>query len=295
MADVLVLGAGLNGLATAMLLAGDGHHVAVLERDADEPGGGADELWAAWDRRGVNQFHQLHIMLPRWRMLMERELPEVMGQVEALGGARVNLIAMLPDELTGGWRDGDERFEAVAARRPVLEAAVAAVAARTPGVTVRRGVVVTGLVTGPEAVSGVPHVTGVLTAGGEAIRADLVVDTTGRRSPLAGMLDAVGAQRPTEEREDCGFVYYARHFRSRHPGAANRRHPPAKATPLQHFDSVSILTCRATTAPGVWGSSPPPATRSCGRCATCARGRRRWRCTRPPPTGPTGNPSPTCR
>ena len=34
MAEVLVLGAGLNGLATAMLLAGDGHTVTVLERDA---------------------------------------------------------------------------------------------------------------------------------------------------------------------------------------------------------------------------------------------------------------------
>jgi 2-polyprenyl-6-methoxyphenol hydroxylase-like FAD-dependent oxidoreductase len=40
MAEVLVLGAGLNGLATAMLLAGDGHTVTVLERDAAEPAGG---------------------------------------------------------------------------------------------------------------------------------------------------------------------------------------------------------------------------------------------------------------
>ena len=37
MAEVLVLGAGLNGVATAMLLAGDGHTITVLERDAAEP------------------------------------------------------------------------------------------------------------------------------------------------------------------------------------------------------------------------------------------------------------------
>jgi 2-polyprenyl-6-methoxyphenol hydroxylase-like FAD-dependent oxidoreductase len=255
MADVLVLGAGLNGLATAMLLARDNHHVTLLERDAAEPRGGAAELWEAWDRRGVNQFHQLHIMLPRWRMLMERELPEVLKQVEALGGRRVNLIAMLPDEITGGWRDGDERFDAVAARRPILEGAVAAVASCTPAVTIRRGVAVTGLVTGAEAVSGVPHVTGVLTAGGEAIRADLVVDTTGRRSPLAGMLDAIGARRPIEEREDSGFVYYARHFRSRDAGSAtgpaNGGHPAAKASVLQHFESVSVLTLPCDS--GTWG------------------------------------------
>lgn len=251
MADVLVLGAGLNGLATAMLLARDGHHVTLLERDSAEPAGGADELWKRWDRRGVNQFHQLHIMLPRWRMLMERELPEVTGQVEVLGGTRVNMVGVLPVERTGGLRDGDERFETMAARRPVLEGAVAAAAARTPGVTIRRGVAVTGLLAGPEAVGGVPHVTGVLTAGGEAIRADLVVDTTGRRSPVTGMLDAMGARRPIEEREDSGFVYYVRHFRARDAGPAHPGHPKAEGTLLQHFESLSILTLPCDS--GTWG------------------------------------------
>lgn len=248
MADILVLGAGLNGLAAAMLLARDNHHVTVLERDTAEPDADADadELWARWDRRGVNQFHQLHIMLPRWRMLMERELPEVITQLEAMGGRRVNLVGMLPDEATGGWHDGDERFETIAARRPILEAALAAAAARIPRVTIRRGEAVTGLLAGPETAAGVPHVTGVLATGGKALRADLVVDTTGRRSPVVTMLDAIGARRPTEEREDSGFVYYARHYRAR---SADGGHPAAQATLLQHFESVSILTlpCDAAT------------------------------------------------
>jgi 2-polyprenyl-6-methoxyphenol hydroxylase-like FAD-dependent oxidoreductase len=158
MAEVLVLGAGLNGLATAMLLARDGHRVTVLERDAAEPSGSAEELWQRWERRGVNQFRQLHFMLPRWRLLIERELPAVIERLEAMGGARVNVVGVLPSEVTGGPREGDDRFDTVTARRPVLEAAVAAVAARTPGLAVRRGVAVTGLVTGREAVAGVPHV-----------------------------------------------------------------------------------------------------------------------------------------
>jgi len=33
MSNIVVLGAGLNGLATAMLLARDGHEVTILERD----------------------------------------------------------------------------------------------------------------------------------------------------------------------------------------------------------------------------------------------------------------------
>jgi 2-polyprenyl-6-methoxyphenol hydroxylase-like FAD-dependent oxidoreductase len=52
MADVLVLGAGLNGLATAMLRARDNHHVTLLER----------------------------------------ELTEALERVEALGGRRLNLV-----------------------------------------------------------------------------------------------------------------------------------------------------------------------------------------------------------
>ena len=64
--------------------------------------------------------------------------------------------------------------------------------------------------------------TGVLIEGGRAIRADLVVDCGGRRSALGSWLDAVGARPPAEEREDSGFVYYGRHFRSR-TGERRRR------------------------------------------------------------------------
>ena len=149
MSEILVLGAGLNGLATAMLLARDGHDVTVLERDPAEPHGDNDELWESWERRGVNQFNQLHFMLPRWTATMSAELPEVVAELEHRGGTRWNSVLRLPDQVTGGSRPGDERFETVTARRPVIEAAMAAVAARTPGVTVRRGVRVSGLRTGP--------------------------------------------------------------------------------------------------------------------------------------------------
>jgi len=44
MSNIVVLGAGLNGLATAMLLARDGHEVTILERDPAEPQGDNDAL-----------------------------------------------------------------------------------------------------------------------------------------------------------------------------------------------------------------------------------------------------------
>src|SRR5690348_8584354 len=130
-AEILVLGAGLTGLSTAMLLARDGHQVTVLERDAAEPPE-AGQAWETWERRGVNQFRLPHVMLPRWRELMERELPEVLDEVLGAGGPRLNLLAMLPEARRGPLRAGDERFETVTARRPVLEAAMAAVAGRVP-------------------------------------------------------------------------------------------------------------------------------------------------------------------
>jgi 2-polyprenyl-6-methoxyphenol hydroxylase-like FAD-dependent oxidoreductase len=206
-------------------------------------------------------------MLPRWRALMEREVPEVLDELTAAGGLRGNVVAMLPESRRGPMRDGDERFEFVTARRPVLEAAVAAVAGRTPGVTIRRGVAATGLLTDPQTPARPPHVGGVLTRGGRAFRADVVVDCCGRRSALGSWLEAVGARPPVEEREDCGLVYYARHFRTR-TGAL----PPARMNILQHYGSVSLLTLPADN--GTW--SVVVTTSSRDRALRVLRDPRRW-------------------
>jgi 2-polyprenyl-6-methoxyphenol hydroxylase-like FAD-dependent oxidoreductase len=213
LARIVVLGAGLTGLAVALLLAGDGHEVTVLERDPAEPVGDAEDLWEGWQRPGVSQFRLPHVMAARWRRVMEEELPGVLAEVERLGGQRVSPIELLPAGFTGGPQAGDDDLRFVVARRPVVEGALAAVASRTPGVLVRRGVRAASLIQGPAAIEGVPHVAGVLTDSGEVIRADVVVDAMGRRSSLADMLSAIGARRPVEEREQLGFVYYSRHFR----------------------------------------------------------------------------------
>jgi 2-polyprenyl-6-methoxyphenol hydroxylase-like FAD-dependent oxidoreductase len=243
-ARIIILGAGLGGLSTAMLLARDGYQVTVLERDPAEPPP-PTRAWEAWERHGVNQFRLPHFMLPRWRAQMAVELPDVLAELRAAGGLAVNAVGLLPESMRGPMRATDERFDTVTARRPVVEAAVAAVAARTPGVTIRRGVAVTGFCADPYPRDRPPRITGVLVEGGRAIRADLVVDCCGRRSPLGSWLATVGARRPVEEREDCGFVYYGRHFRSR-TGA----HPEARMTLIQNYDSVGVLTLPADN--GTW-------------------------------------------
>ena len=246
MAEVMIIGGGLTGQTTAMLLAADGHHVRVLERDPEPPAADATEAWGSWERRGVNQFRMLHYFLPRFRQVLETDLPAVAAALDADGALRLNPIHGMPVEMSGGRRDDDARFTALTARRPVVEAAVGRVTAGTPGVEVVRGVGVTGLLTGDEQIDGVPHVVGVVTDTGDELRADLVVDAGGRRSALPRLLADVGARPPLEERDDCGFVYYGRHFRS-----ADGSVPPAFGPLLMHQDSISILTLPADN--GTWG------------------------------------------
>jgi 2-polyprenyl-6-methoxyphenol hydroxylase-like FAD-dependent oxidoreductase len=244
-ARILVTGAGLGGLITAMLLADDGHDVTVLERDDMLPPTGPAEAWKSWERTGVNQFHQLHFFQSRFRAIVESELPLVAKGLDDAGALRFNAIALAPPEFTGGQRDGDGDFEALTGRRPVVEAALAAAAEAVPGLTVRRGVGVRGLVAGPPT-RGVPNVTGVVAETGEAFQADLVVDATGRRSPLPAWLEGIGASRPVEELEDSGFVYYGRHFR-----AADGSQPALLGPLLQDYGSLSILMLPADN--GTWG------------------------------------------
>lgn len=245
MARIVVLGAGISGLATGMLLAGDGHQVTVLERDAGVPPPDSHSAWDDWERRGVNQFRMPHLFLPRFRQVLEAELPDVCDALDADGALRFNPVADAPESITGGLRPGDERFEFLTGRRPMVEAAFARTAASVPGLTVRRGVAVAGLDTDADSADGAPHVTGLVTEDGEHVAAELVVDASGRRSPLPRWLEAVGATPPGEHLEDSGFVYRGRYFRS-DDGSI----PVSFGGGLQHYDSQSTLTLQADN--GTW-------------------------------------------
>ena len=235
------------GLGTAMLLAGDGHRVIVLERDPAPPPAEPAEAWKRWQRPGVNQFRLPHAFLAGFRSVLDAELPGVSMALQDAGGLRLNFVRdVLPARMTGGWRDGDERYEWLTGRRVLVEAVLAAAAESTPGVEIRRGTAVAGLVSGVSALPGVPHVTGVQTKAGEVIMADLVVDMSGRRSGLPGWLQDIGARRPSEELEDSGFLYFGRHFRS-----ADGLVPPLMGPAQIHWGTISSITLPADN--GTWG------------------------------------------
>src|SRR3954468_3134267 len=89
MSGIVVCGAGVCGLTTAMLLAKDGHQVTVLERDPSPPPA-VDTAWDEWERRGVNQFRLPHFLLPGFREVMDAELPEVIEALIEAGASRFN-------------------------------------------------------------------------------------------------------------------------------------------------------------------------------------------------------------
>jgi 2-polyprenyl-6-methoxyphenol hydroxylase-like FAD-dependent oxidoreductase len=246
-ASIVIVGGGVVGLTTAMLLADDGHAVTLLEQDPAPVPEPAD-AWASWRRRGVAQFRLPHFFGARFRTEIERELPRVAKAFDEAGALRFNGLEMAPPEVTGGLRDSDTEFEALTGRRPLMEAVIAAAAEATSGVTIRRGVAVAGLVTVSPDGSLETHVTrvvGVHTESGEQIPADLVVDATGRRSSLGGWLADSGAVSPAEEAADTGFVYYSRHFRS-----PDGTMPSLSRTGQQAHGSIATLILPADN--GTW-------------------------------------------
>jgi 2-polyprenyl-6-methoxyphenol hydroxylase-like FAD-dependent oxidoreductase len=194
-----------------------------------------DAAWDRWERKGVAQFRQPHNFMPGLRLLLEAELPDLQNALSRAGAARFDLLNPLPPVFADrAPRPIDDKLWTLTARRPVGEWVFADAAQREPRVTIRRGVTIAGLLTGPSAHDGIPHVVGARASDGEEFRGDLVIDATGRQSRSSQWLGAIGAHRPYEEQEDCGFTYYTRYF--------SGNVPQRRAGALMPLGSISLLT-----------------------------------------------------
>lgn len=246
MAAIVVMGAGIGGSAAALVLARDGHAVIVVDRDPGPLPPDVDAAWESWNRRGVSQFRMAHLLLQRGASLLTEMLPDVLPRLEEVGGLRFNQIrTYLPNADLG---PEDERFETVTGRRTTIEWVLATMLAAEPRVTVRRGAAVRGLVVGPNAADGTPHVAGVRLDDGQEVLADVVIDATGRNSPTMRWLAELGGRAPIETSEDSGFAYYGRFFRS-----SDGSVPEFLAPTLTPFGSMSILTIPSDN--GTWSTT----------------------------------------
>jgi 2-polyprenyl-6-methoxyphenol hydroxylase-like FAD-dependent oxidoreductase len=229
---IAIVGSGPTGLFLGTALARRGHAVTAVDRDAGpDPDG-------SWPRRGVMQFHHAHAFRGQVVQALAAEIPEVLPEWFAAGA----------EPITTTRPDGVEITMAVRSRRETFERALRGVAAREPGLTLRRGHVDAVLVDGGRA-------RGISVDGAE-LRADLVLDASGRSGRATRDL------RPAPSVSgEVGGAYVDRQYRLR-PGAdpGPMSSPIAFAANLDGYQVIlfphergifSVLLVRPTDEPGL--------------------------------------------
>jgi 2-polyprenyl-6-methoxyphenol hydroxylase-like FAD-dependent oxidoreductase len=211
--SVLVIGGGIAGLCTALALAPTGRQVTILERDAPPPPGDADQAFEDWNRRGVGQLRHSHAFLARLRGIIKNHHPVLHAQLLAAGCREITFQDMLPDDLRGDYipQPGDDEMVVLTSRRTTLELVMRRYVETLAGVVIVPEAVVRG-VTLETVAPGRLRVTGAAAVDGRTWAADIVIDACGRTSQIPEQLSEAGAAM-SEEAEDCGILYFTRHYR----------------------------------------------------------------------------------
>ena len=218
---VVVVGGSAGGLFTSLLLARVGHTVTVLEQERLEIASDVECAARSAYRLSAPHIVQPHALLARCRQLFLRWLPDIYAQMLAAGVSESPLSTQMPASL----RDtcampGDEQLTLLMTRRATVDWVLRRAAATEPGVEIRSGVRVSGLLARP---GKPPHVTGVQTTEGN-VSADLVVDAAGYRSAIDHWLADIHAPPTWTLRAECGVTYFSRQYRLR--SGANPPGPP---------------------------------------------------------------------
>ena len=195
MRSIAVVGAGIAGMSTALLLARLGLAVDLFERDATS----LSEDNPVNTRRGAPQSSHPHVFLGYFRKLLRENLPDVFAELGAMG---IREYSFHPEAQPAADRDPD--LVMMAATRGAIERALTKVVEVEPGISFRKSISIEDVIRDERTCQLALAIHGT----GESHQGyDLVVDASGARSRWnRKMLDTVTSA-------DCGTVYNTRFFR----------------------------------------------------------------------------------
>jgi 2-polyprenyl-6-methoxyphenol hydroxylase-like FAD-dependent oxidoreductase len=200
----VVLGAGMAGMLAATALLRHVDTVTVLERDRLPEGPDP--------RRGVPQARHTHVLWSGGARFIESLLPGTVDRLRAEGAHRIGLPEDLVSLTAYGWQQRmPETQFMIAASRSLLDWTVRDQALRDDRITVLGDTDIVGLRGDADRVTGVtykPRGTGGLSV----VEADIVVDATGRGSPMKRWLGVLGLPPVQEDVIDSGMAYATRIF-----------------------------------------------------------------------------------
>jgi 2-polyprenyl-6-methoxyphenol hydroxylase-like FAD-dependent oxidoreductase len=214
--DVVVVGAGIGGLATALALSRTGNRVTLIERD-DHPMPPDPETAFEWNRTGAPQVRHPHVFLGLARTILRDRFPDVQAALSDLGiepASIRNNQGMTLDDATLAVLQADDDLRMLPCRRTTFEWVMRRTVLEEARIDLVLGQGVSGLELAASA-DGPPTVTGVRLEDGAVLAADLVVATTGRRGDVPAWLAAHGIT-VNETEDDAGVVYLSRFYRSDH-------------------------------------------------------------------------------